>query len=54
MIFMKKSLKESKPIFQLITFLLKVVKITGELYFILLMDDEVVLELAVGSCLDWV
>lgn len=51
---MKKSLKKSKTIFQLITFLLKVVKITGGSYFILLMDDEAVLELAVGSCLDWI
>lgn len=51
---MKKSHKESKPIFQLITFLLKVVKIKGESYFILLMDDEAILELAVGSCLDLV
>lgn len=51
---MKKSLKKSKTIFQLITFLLKVVKITGGSYFILLMDDEAILELAVGSCLDWV
>lgn len=51
---MKKSLKKSKTIFQLITFLLKVVKITGGSYFILLVDDEAILELAVGSCLDWV
>lgn len=45
---MKKSLKESKTIFQLITSLLKVVKIIGGSYFILLMADEAILELSVG------
>lgn len=46
---MKKSLRESENILQLKPFLLKPVKITGELYFVLLMDDEASLESAVGS-----